>query len=94
MKRENPPSVGNLARKIKRKLRSVDATSFETIYTPEFDKYLKEEASGRLYTTVMDALKKKARQVGTSLKSEFGIKPVVVLPNIVEAAVAAGSFTV
>ena len=31
------PSVGNLSRKLKRKLRSVDQATFSQIYTPEFE---------------------------------------------------------
>ena len=88
------PSVGNIARKLKRKIRSVDATNFDTLYTPEFDVYLKTEATAGIYETIRKNLTKKARELKVTIKSDFGLKPKIVLPTIVETAVKAGTFQV
>lgn len=40
------PSLGNIPRKLKRKIRSVEAENFDQLYTAEFDSFLKTE--GRL----------------------------------------------
>ena len=88
------PSVGNIARKLKRKIRSVDATNFDALYTPEFDVYLKTEATAGIYETIRKNLTKKARELKVTIKSDFGLKPKIVLPTIVETAVKAGTFQV
>jgi hypothetical protein len=88
------PNPGNLARKLKRNIRSVNATNFDVLYTPEYDNFLKNEAKGELYTTILKQLTKKARQLNVKLKSDFGIKPKILLPSIVETAQAAGTFKV
>lgn len=40
----------------------------------------------------MDKIKKTARQLKTTVKPDFGVKPPLVRPDIVETAVAAGTF--
>ena len=87
-------SVGNLSRKLKRKIRSADATTFSNLYTPEFDLFLKNDASMGVYETILKQLNSKARQLKLTVKSDFGIKPKVVIPNIVATATAAGTFNV
>lgn len=94
MAKAKAPSVGNIPRKIKRKLRSLDSSTFEQIYTPEFDEFLKTEAQGSIYLNLRKVIAKRARQVGAVLKADFGVKPVIVLPDLVDTAVAAGGFTV
>lgn len=94
MAREKAPSVGNLPRKLKRQLRSLDATTFDKIFTDEFDTFLKNEADGRIYDNLMDTISKRARQLGVKIKDNFGIKPVIVLSDIVDTAVSAGNFKV
>lgn len=37
------PSLGNIPRKLKRKIRGVDAENFDQLYTAEFDSFLKTE---------------------------------------------------
>lgn len=92
--RVKAPSVGNISRKLKRKIRSADATTFTSIYTPEFDEYLKKEASDGIYDSILKQLTKKARQLKVTVKSDFGFKPKVVIPNIVETATASGTLNV
>lgn len=92
--RVKTPSVGNISRKLKRKIRSVDATTFTTLYTPEFDEYLKTEATTGIYDSIFKQLTKKARELKVTVKSEFGFKPKAVIPNIAETATAAGTFNV
>ena len=92
--RVKTPSVGNISRKLKRKIRSADATTFTTLYTPEFDEYLKKEASTGIYDSIFKQLTKKARQLKVTVKSDFGFKPKVVIPNIVETATASGTLNV
>jgi uncharacterized surface protein with fasciclin (FAS1) repeats len=80
-------------RKIKRTVRSSDATNFlSNICTPEYDKFLKEEAEGGVYVTIMKKITEAANRLGVKVSADFGAKPVVVLPTIVETAVKAGSF--
>jgi hypothetical protein len=88
------PSIGNLPRKLKRKIRSSNETTFDQLYSPEFDNFLKNQAKGGVYENIMKTLNKKARHLKITLKPDFGVKPKIVLPTIVETAVAAGSFGV
>jgi hypothetical protein len=88
------PSVGNLARKLKRKLRTVDAITFSELYTEEFDNFLKTKASAGIYENIMKHLTKTARQLKIEFKSDFGKKAVVVRPDIIETAKSVGTFNV
>eukprot|EP01038_Epipyxis_sp_PR26KG_P009866 gene9866-13273_t len=87
------PSVGNIPRKLKRNLRSLTNENFSNIYTPEFDEYLKSQASPAIYEQLLKQVNKKARSLKITVKPEFGYKAPVVRPNIVETAIAAGTFT-
>jgi uncharacterized surface protein with fasciclin (FAS1) repeats len=92
--KQKAPSVGNLPRKMKRNLRSIkDAAAFEKIYTEEYETFLKVEARGAVYENLMEKIRTKARKLNITLKPEFGVKPIVVLPDLVDTAIAAGSFT-
>ena len=88
------PSVGNLPRKIKRLTRSLTSESFDKVYTPEFDKFLTSEASPAIYDSLMKIITKTARQLKVSVKKEFGLRTVTVRPDIVDTAIAAGTFQV
>ncbi len=56
--------------------------------------YLKNNASEAIYESIRHKLEKAARKLNVTLKPDFGLKPVVVRPNIVEHVVSAGIFTV
>lgn len=90
--RVKTPNAGNIPRKLKRKIRSVEVTTFDQLYTPEFDTFLKVEAQGGIYENIMKLLKRRAQQLKLALKPDFGLKAAVVIPTIVETAVAAGTF--
>ena len=85
-------AVVNVPRRLKRLLRTVNATNFETIYTDEFDTYLREKASPGIYDSIIKKLKKTARTLGVEIRSSFGSKPVVVVPDILETATSAAKF--
>jgi uncharacterized surface protein with fasciclin (FAS1) repeats len=81
-------------RKLKRKLRSSDASTFlANICTPEYDSFLKVEATGAIYKNLMKKVTDAARTFKVTLSPDFGKKAIVVLPTLVETAVAAGSFS-
>jgi hypothetical protein len=85
----------NYPRKIKRQLRTVTAESFaSTLYKPEYDNYLKNVASKAMYNNIMKLYKRKADDLNIKLSAEFAYKPPIVLPDLVETAVAAGKFEV
>lgn len=88
-----PPSIGNLPRKLKRALKTADAAKFQTLLTPEYDTFLKG-STGALYNNLMDKISKTAIKLKVSVTPGFGVKPVQVLPNLVDTAIAAGSFQV
>jgi hypothetical protein len=86
---------GNLCRKMKRIIKTSDAATFEKdILTPENDLYLREGCSGAIYSNLMEKVAKKALELKVTVKPGFGVKAIVVLPDLVEMAVAAGSFNV
>ena len=87
---------GNLCRKMKRTIKtSPDAATFEkTILTPENDAYLKTGCSGSIYSNLMEKVAKKALELKVTVKPGFGVKAIVILPDLVEMAVAAGTFKV
>ena len=86
---------GNLCRKMKRIIKTSDAASFEKgILTPEIDLYLREGCSGAIYSNLMEKVAKKALELKVTVKPGFGVKAVVILPDLVEMAVAAGTFNV
>jgi len=87
--------LGNLPRKMKRALRAVDTKEkLSSFYTPEFDSFLKDEklCSHGIHERLMELIAKKAKTLKTSVKSDFGAKPKVALPSIVDTAAAAGTF--
>ena len=51
-------------------------------------------AQGSLYENIIKKLTKRARQLKVTLKPDFGVKPEIILPTIVETAIAAGTFQV
>ena len=80
-------------RKLKRTLRSADAASFlSKVCSPEYDQFLRNEAQGTIYKKLMKKIHEAARKLKVNVASDFGKKPVVTLPTIVETAVSAGSF--
>lgn len=86
---------GNLCRKMKRIIKTSDAASFEKgILTPEIDLYLREGCSGAIYSNLMEKVAKKALELKVTVKPGFGVKAIVVLPDLVDMAVAAGTFNV
>lgn len=86
---------GNLCRKMKRIIKTSDAAIFEKeILTPENDLYLREGCSGAIYSNLMEKVAKKALELKVTVKPGFGVKAIVVLPDLVEMAVAAGTFKV
>ena len=86
---------GNLCRKMKRIIKTSDAAQFEKdILTPEIDLYLREGCSGAIYSNLMDKVAKKALELKVTVKPGFGVKAIVVLPDLVQMAVAAGTFNV
>jgi hypothetical protein len=88
------PSVGNLPRKMKRKLIGIKSENFDTILTDEFDSYMKNEASPAVHARMMKDLQRKARALGVKVKEGFGVKAAVVRPSLLEAATSAGNFGV
>lgn len=87
-------ALKNLPRKLKRKIRSADATTFSTLLSPENDKFLKSEATGSTYERIIKNLKKKAKQLKVTITPGFGEKAKVLAPTIIETATSAGTFTV
>ena len=86
---------GNLCRKMKRIIKTSDAATFEKdILTAENDLYLREGCSGAIYSNLMEKVAKKALELKVTVKPGFGVKAVIVLPDLVEMAVAAGTFKV
>ena len=86
---------GNLCRKMKRIIKTSDAATFEKeILTPENDLYLREGCSGAIYSNLMEKVAKKALELKVTVKPGFGVKAIIVLPDLVEMAVAAGTFKV
>jgi len=83
----------NIPRKMKRILRGLNETTFESIYTEEFDAYLKTVASTGIYENLRKQLTKTARQLNIQLKPDFGVKAAVVLPSIIETATTGGFST-
>lgn len=96
MAKEKVVNPGNICRKMKRTIKnSPDAASFEkTILTPVNDLYLREGCSGSIYTNLMEKVAKKALELKVTINPGFGVKAVVILPDLVEMAVAAGTFKV
>ena len=96
MGKEKVANPGNLCRKMKRTIKtSPDAASFEsTILTPEYDLYLREGCTGAIYSNLMEKVAKKALELKVTVKPGFGVKAIVVLPDLIEMAVAAGTFKV
>jgi hypothetical protein len=96
MAKEKVLNPGNLCRKMKRGIKtSPDAASFEkNILTPEYDLYLREGCSGAIYTNLFDKVAKKALEFKVTVKPGFGVKAIVILPDLVQMAVAAGTFNV
>lgn len=95
MKQQNyvENKVKNYARKLKRKLRTAaTAEAFSQVYAPEFEEYLKTQASQGIYDNIFKLLHEKARQLKVEVKKDFAIKPKIVLPNIVDTAASAGNF--
>lgn len=87
-------AVKNMPRKLKRKIRSADATTFGNLLSAENDTFLKSECKGTTYERIMKSLQKKARQLKLTVKPGFGEKPKVLAPTIIETATSAGTFTV
>ena len=80
-------------RKIKRTLRGADASTFiSKVCSPEYDQYLRNEAQGTIYKKLIKKIHEAARKLNVNVANDFGKKPVVTLPTIVETAVSAGSF--
>lgn len=95
MVKTKEPSIGNLCRKMKRTLKTSDAASFEKlVLTSENDEYLKVGCSGAIYSNLMEKVAKKALELKVTVKPGFGVKAIVVLPDLVEMAVTAGTFNV
>lgn len=55
---------------------------------------MKNEAKGAKYDNLMKSIQKTARQLKVDLRKDFGAKPIVTRPNIVDTAIAANSFSV
>jgi hypothetical protein len=88
------PNLGNVPRKLKRVIRNAaDASAVEKLLTPEIDSFLKLEAQGEVYATLMKTIKKKSKEVNYSLGADFGIKAPIILPSLVDTAIAAGTFS-
>lgn len=51
-------------------------------------------AQGSLYDNIIKKITKRARHLNITLRPDFGVKPEIILPTIVEQAVAAGTFQV
>ena len=87
-------SLKNLSRKLKRNIRSADATTFSNLLNPANDKYLKADCPGNTYERIIKNLKKKAKQLKVTITPGFGEKAKIVPPTIIETATSAGTFTV
>ena len=86
---------GNLCRKMKRVIKTSDAASFEKlVLTAENEVYLREQCTGAIYSNLMEKVAKKALELKVTVKPGFGVKAIVILPDLVEMAVAAGTFNV
>jgi len=87
-------SLKNLSRKLKRNIRSADASTFSNLLNPVNDKYLKSDCPGNTYVRILKNLKKKAKQLKVTITPGFGEKAKIVAPTIIETATSAGTFTV
>mmetsp|Transcript_37467 Transcript_37467/g.38153 ORF Transcript_37467/g.38153 Transcript_37467/m.38153 type:complete len:249 (+) Transcript_37467:77-823(+) len=86
------PPVKNIPRKIKRGLRSATAETFNSIYKPEYEEFLKNVASNDVNEDLRQKIQKTARKLGVAAKEDFGVKPAIVLNDIVDSAVSSGKF--
>lgn len=86
-----PSTSTNIVRKTKRMIRSMDATNFNNVYSKELEAYL-STSNGLIYDNLMKTIEKKARQLKVKFNADFAKKQVIVLPDIVDTAVGAGSF--
>lgn len=87
-----PSKSLNIPRKMKRKLRSLTAEDFNTIYDPAFEKFINELPESTLLDKLLKKIAEKARELKVDYRVDFGIKAAVVLPNLLETAKAAGNF--
>jgi hypothetical protein len=88
-------SLKNLSRKLKRNIRSADASTFSNLLNPVNDKYLKSsDCPGNTYVRILKNLKKRAKQLKVTITPGFGEKAKIVAPTIIETATSAGTFTV
>jgi len=82
----------NLPRKLKRGLRTITAENFDKVYNADFENFLIKTATPELNEKLLFKIKKTARKLGLSVKEGFGEKPAIVYNDIVDTAVAAGTF--
>ena len=83
----------NMPRKLKRSLRNADKGTFESLVNkPETESFIKQLPDGLLYDNLMKMITKKRRELKIKVKTDYAVKPKVVLPDIVDTAVAAGTF--
>ena len=83
----------NMPRKLKRSLRNADKGTFESLVNkPETESFIKQLPDGLLYENLMKMITKKSRELKIKVKTDYAVKPKVVLPDIVDTAVAAGTF--
>ena len=86
--------LNNIPRKLKRSIRSADTVEkFKDLLNPETEKFLIEAAQGEVYLRIMHNLKSKGAYLKVPIPVNFGQKPIIVKPNIIEAATSAGGFT-
>ena len=86
IKKETSPDA-NYTRKLKRQLRSSDATTFKSaVLTAKTESFLKEQGPGRLYDNILHLIKQQASKLKVEVNKNFAALPKVVLPDVVEIA--------
>jgi len=86
IKKETSPDA-NYTRKLKRQLRSSDATTFKSaVLTAKTEAFLKEQGPGRLYDNILHLIKQQASKLKIQVDKNYAELPKVVLPDVVEIA--------
>lgn len=97
MKKSQSSPTSNLSRKMKRKLRSLTIENFSSIYDPIYVDYINSLPTGSgLLENLTSKILKCARQLKvkeSNIKFDLGVRPKVILPNLLETATSAGTFT-
>jgi hypothetical protein len=99
----------NMSRTLRRKIRSLNSSNFDTIYDPKvegksmfysrnrthnFIAFLKTGASDNVSKIFLKKIKQAAFRAKVTLRPDFGVRPKPVFPDLVETAIAAGNFAV